>query len=237
MPTMKGVRNAPGAGTRERCHCGDGGHRHCDEARLGATETCTGFKPLGETIENAIDHQQDRCDTQIGHGQRAVADQHLHVDEWLLSAQEVKDQHDSEDGQQARPAKWDGRDSSGTTLSSAESREQCDANQIEFFHQGGEPTSRLLVFGNPQKKEEDGEQREGKVHRENRVPPEVSGQNTAKDRPDGSRRDPGKRHNAHGDTRRFRTNTVCLPAENADRRRIGPRGPYSEQNTDSDQHA
>ena len=120
MPTMKGVRNAPGAGTRERCHCGDGGHRHCDEARFGATETSTGFKPLGETIENAIDHQQDRCDTQIGHGQRAVADQHLHVDEWLLSAQEVKDQHDSEDGQQARPAKWDGRDSSGTTLSSAE---------------------------------------------------------------------------------------------------------------------
>ena len=53
-----------------------------DEASFGGTETSTGFKPLSETVENAINDQQDRGDTQIGHGQGAVAGQHLHVDEW-----------------------------------------------------------------------------------------------------------------------------------------------------------
>jgi hypothetical protein len=73
-----------------------------------------------------------------------------------------------------------------------EGREECDANQIEFLQQEHKTAGGLLIFGNPQKNEEDGEQREGKVHREDRVPPEVSSQDTAKHRPNGSRRGPSK---------------------------------------------
>ena len=82
-------------------------------------------------------------------------------------------------------------------------REQCDANQIEFFHQEDKAAGRLLVFGNPQKNEEDADSGR-KAHRENQ-PPEVSGQNTAKHCLMAVAAIPGKRHKAHGDTRRVHT--------------------------------
>ena len=116
-------------------------------------------------------------------------------------------------------------------------REEHDSQNINFLGEFLESSRFCFIFGNPEKYEQDSEERQRKVHREDHPPATEACEYSAEGRSDRHGGECAHRENAKRHAR-FDRSCLCRPvAQNSHRRWIGRRRADSQENAHPDQCA